>query len=380
VAHSRRTKGTELNRWPALPAALLALIAAVAIAGCGSSSSSSSSSEASTTAEAGAEPATEAPASEEGGAAGSGTKAYYLSPVLAQPAQQDQKHAFEAGAKELGWSPTVLDSALSPEKEISNMEIARNGDAKAIGVWTLDPGTITGSYEAAQKAGIPVIGDNSAGPGITDTVWFETQLCEPDGPQAVDAEKIAEIHPGAKVMMIVFEQAQSLVEVAECFAQEAKKAGLEVISETNNEADNAAGSQKQFEPLLTKTPDVEAVWCYNDESALGVSAALLAQGKQIATTESPEGVVVTGQNGDKGAIEAVEEGRMSWTWDPDNIATGYALVKAMNAALEGKPPKDILVEGQFVDSETVGEYVWPEEREYTLATIPIKWEKPPAAK
>ncbi len=373
MADSRRLKGNELNRWLAPPAALLALIAVLAIAGCGSSSSSSSSSDSSSS--------TETSTSAEGApTSGSGAKAFYISPVLAQPAQQDQKHAFEAGAKEIGWSPTVLDSALSPEKEISNMEIAQNGGAKAIGAWTLDPGTITGSYESAQNAGIPVVGDNSAGPGITDTVWFETQLCEPEGPQAVDAEKIAEIHPHAKVMMIVFEQAQSLVEVAECFAQEAKKAGLEVISETNNEADNAAGSQKQFEPLLTKTPDIEAVWCYNDESALGVSAALLAQGKQIATTENPEGVVVTGQNGDKNAIEAVEEGRMSWTWDPDNIATGYALVKAMNAALEGKPAKDILVEGQFVDSETVGEYVFPDEREYTLDTIPIKWEKPPVKK
>jgi ribose transport system substrate-binding protein len=364
-----------MKRWMALPAVLLALIAALAIAGCGSSSSSSSSSEGTTATEA------EAPAESEAAAESttSGTKAYYLSPVLAQPAQQDQKNAFEAGAKELGWSPTVLDSALSPEKEISNMELAMNGGAKVIGAWTLDPGTIAGAYEEAQGAGVPVIGDNSAGPGITSSVWFETQLCEPGGPQAVDAEKIAEMHPGAKVMMIVFEQAQSLVEIAECFAQEAKKNGLEVISETNNEADNAAGSQKQFEPLLTKTPDVEAVWCYNDESAMGVSAALLAEGKQIATTESPEGVVVTGQNGDKDAIEAVEEGRLSWTWDQDNVATGYALVKAMNAALEGKPPKDILVEGQFVDSETVGEYTYPNERHYTLKTIPIKWEKPAAA-
>jgi ribose transport system substrate-binding protein len=361
-----------MKRWMALPAVLLMLV----IVGCGSSSSSSSNSEEATTTEAEAPAETETTASESG-KAGAGTKAYYLSPVLAQPAQQDQKNAFEAGAKELGWSPTVLDSALSPEKEISNMELARNGGAKVIGAWTLDPGTIAGAYEEAQNAGVPVIGDNSAGPGITDTVWFETQLCEAGGPQAVDAEKIAEMHPGAKVMMIVFEQAQSLVEISECFAKEAKKNGLEVISETNNEADNAAGSQKQFEPLLTKTPDVEAVWCYNDESAMGVSAALLAEGKQIATTAEPEGVVVTGQNGDKDAIEAVEEGRLSWTWDQDNVATGYALVKAMNAALEGKPPKDILVEGQFVDSETVGEYTYPNERHYTLDTIPIKWEKPP---
>jgi ribose transport system substrate-binding protein len=82
-----------------------------------------------------------------------------------------------------------------------------------------------------------------------------------------------------------------------------------------------------FEPLQTKYPGVEAVFNYNDESALGVSAALLAGGKRIATVEEPEGVIVTGSNGDQDAIEAVEECRLSWTWDPDNLASGFAAVK-----------------------------------------------------
>ena len=154
--------------------------------------------------------------------------------------------------------------------------------------------------------------------------------------------------------------------------KEAKKFGLDIINNTNNEADSASGSQKVFEPLLTKYPEVEAVWCYNDESALGVSAALLAAGKKIATPENPEGVVLTGENGDKGAIEAVEEGRLSWTWDPDNLATGYAAVLAMDEALKGEKPGDVVIESKLVDAENVGEYVPPEDREYTLETLPIK--------
>jgi len=367
-----------MRRWMALPAALLLLV--LVIAGCGgggSSSSSSESTEATETEEAPAEEGKEEGAAEE--TSGSGKKVFYISPVAAQPGQQQINQGLEQASKELGWSETVLDSALSAEKQVSNVETAINQGASAISSWTLDPNAVAGAYEQAQSKEIPIIGMNSKGTGVTASVWWEVQLCEPGGPEAVTAEKIAELKPHAKTIVIGLEVAESTKELSDCFVQEAKKDGLEIINETNNEADNAAGSQKVFEPLLTKYPEVEAVFNYNDESAMGVSAALLAQGKEIATTESPEGVVVTGQNGDKDAIEAVEEGRLSWTWDQDNVATGYALVKAMNAVLEGKPPKDILVEGQFVDSKTVGEYVWPDEREYTLATIPIKWEKAPSA-
>ncbi len=109
-----------------------------------------------------------------------------------------------------------------------------------------------------------------------------------------------------------------------------------------------------------------------DETAMGVSAALLAAGKTIATADNPEGVVLTGENGDKDAIEAVEEGRLSWTWDPDNLATGFAAIKAMNEALEGKKQKDVAIESKLVDAENVAEYVPPEERKYTLETLPLK--------
>ena len=115
-----------------------------------------------------------------------------------------------------------------------------------------------------------------------------------------------------------------------------------------------------FEPLLTKYPEVEAVWNYNDESAMGVSAALLAAGKTIATAENPEGVIVSGSNGDKDAIEAVEEGRLTWTWDRTTSPAGSRPRKLTNEAVEGnKKPTDLIVKSILVDGETVGEYTPP---------------------
>jgi ribose transport system substrate-binding protein len=355
----------------ALPAAMLLLVLVIAGCGGGGSSSSSESTEA-------AETESEAPAEETGGegaaeeTSGSGKKVFYISPVAAQPGQQQINQGLEQAAKELGWSESVLDSALSAEKQVSNVESAINQGAAAIASWTLDPNAVAGAYEQAQSKNIPVIGMNSKGTGVTSTVWWEVQLCEPGGPEAQTAEKIAELKPHAKTIVIGLEVAESTKEISDCFVQEAKKAGLDIINETNNEADNASGSQKVFEPLLTKYPEVEAVFNYNDESAMGVSAALLAAGKTIATVENPEGVVVTGSNGDKDAIEAVEEGRLSWTWDPDNLASGFSAVKLANEEVEGKEPADLIVESILVDAETVGEYVPAEEREYTLEKIPVK--------
>jgi ribose transport system substrate-binding protein len=356
----------------ALPAALLLLVLVIAGCGGGDSSSSSESTEAAET---------EAPAEETGGAeaeegaeetSGGGEKVFYISPVAAQPGQQQINEGLEQGSKELGWSESVLDSALSAEKQVSNVEAAVNQGAAAITSWTLDPNAVAGAYEKAQKKDIPVVGMNSTGTGVTSTVWWEVQLCEPGGPQQRSAEMIAEMKPGAKTIMIGLEVAESTKALGDCFKQEAEKAGLDIINVTNNEADNASGSQKVFEPLLTKYPEVEAVWDYNDESAMGVSAALLAGGKTIATTGNPDGVIVVGSNGDQDAIEAVEEGRLSWTWDPDNLASGFAAIKEMNAAIEGEKSKGLIVESILVSEDTIGEYVPFDEREYTLEKIPAK--------
>jgi ribose transport system substrate-binding protein len=352
------------------------LLLGLVVAGCGGggSSSSTESTEAAET-ETTEEGATEEAAAKEGGAAessGGGKKVFYISPVAAQPGQQQINQGLEQASKELGWSETVLDSALSAEKQVSNVETAVNQGAAAIASWTLDPNAVAGAYEKAQNKKIPVIGMNSKGTGVTASVWWEVQLCEPGGPEAITAEKIAEMKPHAKTIVIGLEVAESTKEISDCFIKEAEKDGLEIINKTNNEADNASGSQKVFEPLLTKYPEVEAVFNYNDESAMGVSAALLAGGKTIATVEKPEGVIVTGSNGDQDAIEAVEEGRLSWTWDPDNLASGFAAVKQMNAALSGEKPKDLIVESILVDGETIGEYTPVSGRKYTLEEIPVK--------
>jgi ribose transport system substrate-binding protein len=345
--------------WVGAIAAAVALM--VVVAGCGGGSSSSSGSE-----------GTSASASADAKSS-SGTKLAYISPVASTEGQHQLIEAIERAAAEAGWSVDVLDSQSSPDKQVSNVELAINKGYGAIASWSLDPNAVAGAYEAAQEKGIPVIGLNSKSPGgLTTTVWYEHQLCEPGGPEAISAEKIAEMHPGAKTLMIGDEVAESTKELAECFSKEAKRVGLDVLATGNNEGGTTSSGQAVFEPLFTKYPEVEAVWCFNDESAIGVSNVLAAANKPIATTEEPEGIVVTGTNGEPTGIEAVADDRISWTWEHDSAAAGFATVKAAEEALEGKEPPEEVIPSLFISGETIGEYVEPSKRPYSLTSFPLK--------
>jgi ribose transport system substrate-binding protein len=335
----------------AMPAVLLVAV----LAGCGSSNTSTTSKNSASK-------------------GGPGAKVSYLSPVAAEPDQQQINAGLERAAKELGWTETVLDSALSSSKQVSNVETAINEGDNAMASWTLEPIAAAGAYEKAQAAGVPVVGMNSAGKGVSATVWWEVQRCEPGGPQAKAAAFIAKRIPNAKTLMIGFDEAESTRELSSCFAKEAKAAGLDVIRQANNPSDTSAGSETVVAPLLTKYPEVQAVWDYNDESALGASAALTAIGKKIASSTGTGGVVVIGSNGDADAIEAIRQGRLTLTWDPNNVATGYGAIKEMEAVLKaGKGAKvpSLTIKTEMVDASNVASYVSPLDRHYTLGDLPL---------
>jgi len=352
------------------------LLLVLVIAGCGSSGSSSSSGETSSGSGEEAAATGTGEAGEEEASGGSDINVSYLSPQGSSPDQQQVNLGMEKAAKELGWTETELDANASTDKQISDTEIALNRGDAALASWPLDPSAELGIFARAEEEEVPVIGLNSnpENTGLKTTVWYEVQLCEPGGPATVTAERIAELHPHAKVIMVGDHVAESTRELSACFEKAAKKAGLEVLAEAVNEAGSAAEAQKVFEPLLTKYPEVEAVWAFNEESALGASAALLAAGKEIATAEAPEGVILAAAAGaQKTGVEAIETGRLSWTWDTESVAVGYAVVKAMKEALDGKEPgENVVVESKLIDSENAGEYEAPEQRTYTLDDLPIK--------
>ena len=265
--------------------------------------------------------------------ADAGKKVAYISPVAAQPGQQVLEMGLGDGAKELGWTSEVIDANLSPDKQVAR---GRHGDRQkldAISSWSLDAQALAGAYENAIAAGIPVVGLNTENEKVTGTVWNQHLLCVPGGAQEQTAQMIAKRIPGAKTVVMTGPPAPSIVAVTKCFTEAAKKAGLDIVNTTANTSDTAEAAQRLMDDILTKNPDVQAVWNYNDQSALGDAAALQARGKKIATATS-DGIILIGHNGDDDALAAIKDGRLTGTWDPNYLATGFALAKEMDAGLK----------------------------------------------
>ena len=60
-----------------------------------------------------------------------------------------------------------------------------------------------------------------------------------------------------------------------------------------------------MENILQATPDIDAVFCYNDEMAMGALAAMEGEGR--------DDVLITGIDALPDAVEAVREGKLAMT-------------------------------------------------------------------
>lgn len=296
----------------------------------------------------------------------------YISPIAAQPGQQLINSAIEAAAKEKGWQYRVLDANLSADRQVSHVDTLLNLGAKAIGSWSLDANAVAGAYERANAQGVPVIGVNSVGQGVTNTVWWEVNTCNAGGPYEQQAKWIADKIPGAKVIVFGGPPVESIMMNTKCFTEAAKAAGLDVVDRVDNTKDSTANAATLASDQLIRFPDVQVFWAYNDSSALGISAAVIAAGKSIYSGSKTDGVMIFGINGDNDAIAAVREGRLTGTWDPDASATGFAVARAMDEAMAnpGAKQTSIVVAAKFFTSENIDSWMEGDKRGYSLGQFP----------
>lgn len=300
-------------------------------------------------------------------------KVGYISPVGSQPGQQEVSKGLDQGGEELGWEVTVLDADLSADKQVSHVDTLLTQGVGAIGSWSLDANAVAGAYSKARAQDVPVIGVNSVGEGVSGTVWWEISTCEDGGPHEQTAAWIAERKPGAKVFVFGGPPVEAIENNVVCFSEAAEAAGLTIVGRVDNTSDNSASASTLASDVLTKNDDIDAFWSYNDSTALGVSAALENAGQTVYSESNPDGVMDFGLNGDPEAIQAIKDGRLTATWDPDTIATGFAIIKAMQSAMDapGDDLPDMVVESQFFTEENVDDWVEASERDYTLDSIPL---------
>lgn len=306
------------------------------------------------------------------GASGGGKSVAYVSPIASQPGQALVNIGLQSASKELGWDVQTYDANLSASMQVSHVQTIIQQQKAAIGLWPLDSGALQGSFAQAKAANIPVVAVNTTATGIDKSVYWQTNTCAADSPYPKSAARIAKLYPGGNVIVMGGPPVPSIQANTKCFTDAATAAGLKIIATADNTDDTSAGGARLSADLITKHPDVNAFWAYNDSSALGISSSIVAAGKKVQSgSASANGVYVEGTNGDDDAVAAVKQGRLTGTWDPNPVATGWAVIKAMNDFVKDQNKDQLTVKADFYDADSVATYVEPKNRAYTLASLPL---------
>ena len=282
---------------------------------------------------------------------GTSCKIGFQNPVAANEFLGFVQKAVIAEAESLGCTVIALDDALSPDKQVSNMQQLLGQNVNAIIFYPLDPKATTPVLQQAKTQNVPVIAIDASF-GSTDPVpLIATQVWQGRDIQAyLQVSALSEEKPDANVGLIGIGIPVPAIKYLTGRQQfYAEEDGLTVVDTQDNPSDDVTGGEKAGNALLQRNQEVDSVIGYNDPSALGAVIAARATGRDIT---------VVGLNGSSDGIEGVKSGRLLATVQVDPIGIGsqtavaaYSLITEQNLPL----PPIVIRPGVLVNQDNVNE-------------------------
>jgi len=261
-------------------------------------------------------------------------------------------------AAELGWRFTSLDASLSPERQVAQID-----ELVALGVdgltsWTLDASLAERAYARAAAAGIPLVTFNSETPSATTVV---RQRADTEVPAEDAARYIAARVPGAHVLVVGGPPIPALVARVEHFLTAAAGKGLLVVGRGDNVGDVEETALPVVEGLLDEHGRVDAIWCFNDYTAVAAGKVLRRRGAPVCSGGAA-GVIVSGISGAPLAIQAIRDGSVTLTYDSLPVDAGRAAIDALASVLGGgEAPREVWIDCVRYDASNIGAFVpWDE--------------------
>jgi ribose transport system substrate-binding protein len=207
-------------------------------------------------------------------------------------------------ARKLGYQLIVLDSQNDSAKESFNIEDLIQQKVGAILINPVDSGAVVNAVRAANRAKIPVLTiDRSANGGevVTHIASDNVAGGQMAGEYIVNLlkgkGKVVELQgvPGTSAAR---DRGKGFNEVI------AKNPGIKVVAQQEAGFDRQKGLTV-MENILQAQPEIDAVFCHNDEMALGALKAIQAANRS--------GIIVVGFDATDDAVKAVNDGLMAAT-------------------------------------------------------------------
>lgn len=206
-------------------------------------------------------------------------------------------------ADELGYELVVLDSQDESSKELSNVEDVLEQGVDVLLINPVDSDAVGNAVKLANDKDVPVITlDRSANEGEVATHIASDNVAG----GKIAAEFIVDKLDGkGKVVQLQgIPGASAARDRGKGFEETIKDTELDLIASQPADFDRQKG-MSVMENILQAQPEIDAVFCQNDEMALGALQAIEAADR--------DEILVVGFDATDDAVDAVEEGKLGAT-------------------------------------------------------------------
>jgi ribose transport system substrate-binding protein len=251
-----------------------------------------------------------------------------------------------ARADELGWDVATVSANEDKVKQINGVQDLVARGVKGILISPIDAVGVNAAYDAAKAANIPIvsIARGSTSPNQTLHVAMDEKQIGGD----IAAWTAKAIGGEGKVAMLLGPSgAPTFRNLAEGYTEAmAKYPKIEIAFRADGPLTRERGV-KQAEDALVANPELKAIYCANDDVALGASQAVIAAGRTDKT-------IVTGMNGVPPALHAIKDGKLAMTVELNPFLWGRLGVDVLASYLKGeKVEPHVFIKHVIVDKTNI---------------------------
>jgi len=254
------------------------------------------------------------------------------SPLASEPGEHNINLGITCFADKTGGKVITLDANLDVNKQISDFDTLLARGAKVLPFLALDQKAFQAPFARAEKAGATVVelyNPQSKAPG---SVYENSRGAGTDAVTIVK-EKFPN---GSKALVIGGPPIPAVTERIAGFKDHAAENNITIVQQADNLKDNVNDARKLADDLLTKHPDANVIFGFNDNSAIGAGLAAKARGMKD--------VLIFGINGTPEGIKAVKDGTITATYDADQWGMGYKAAEVGAKIQNGEQVSPIPVE------------------------------------
>jgi len=266
-----------------------------------------------------------------------------------------QRRGVEEAAKTAGFELVFADARDNPAKQVRDLEDMITQKCDVILISTYYAEAITPAVKMINDVGIPLVVLSSSIKGnITWTCHLSTDTL--GTAHAAGEYFVKNLGGKGRVVQIEGKPGSVVNQMRGTGWTEviAKNPGIELVKHVvaNYERMQAL---RHMEDILRSTQDISAVYCHNDEMALGAIKAIKESGRA-------KEMWVTGYDGIQlDALEAINNGELRATWQ--YLPFGTEAVDAAVKILQGvKVPREIVFPSPLITRDNVSEFYDAKER------------------